>query len=415
MNESRATRYQRRQRRARAMGLASGGLMLTVVALTPLGGILAEWAGRIGVGLPAFPHAVVSFILFVIALVVVWEIAVLPAALYIALSASARHGRHSVSVDELLTAQAQATLVAVPVALGAGATVQAAVWLAGTGWWWPVAGLLIAAALVLALHGAPGILARLGGARPISRTGLRRRLQEIARQARVPVVSVDELPRGDGRLTALVTGAGRSRRIFIASDLVRDWSDDEVTVVAAHELGHHAHHDLWRTLALDALLLSLGLWLADGLLSGAAGAQLAAATGGRRVSPGDLAALPFIAMVAGAVWLATTPLRHAHSRAQERRADRFALALTGEAEAFTAAVRRLGAQHLSEERPSPLTQWLFHRHPTVGERLAMARERGREPGARFSVLGSVQGSGFRVLFSVLGSRSRGRTERRTEN
>ncbi len=90
------------------------------------------------------------------------------------------------------------------------------------------------------------------------------------------------------------------------------------------------------------------------------------------LSPGDLAALPLIALVAGAVWLAATPLRHAHSRRQERRADQFALALTGGADAFSAAIRRLGAQHLAEERPSPLTQWLYHRHPSVAERLAIA-------------------------------------------
>ena len=374
MNESRATRYQRRQRRARAIGLASGGLMLAVVALTPLGRVLVEWTLGIGAGLPAFPRAVVSFVLFVVTLVLLWEIAVLPAVAYMALSADSRPGHRRPSVDELLTAQAQATLVALPAALGAGATVQVAVWIAGAVWWWTVAGLLLAAALVVALHGAPAVVVRFGGARPISRAPLSRRLQEIARQARVPVASVDELPRGDGRLTALVTGAGRSRRIFIASDLVRDWSDDEVAVVAAHELGHHAHHDLWRTLALDALLLCLALWLADGLLAGVPGARVAAATGARLLGPGDLAALPFIALVAGAVWLATTPLRHAHSRAQERRADRFALALTGGADAFSAAIRRLGAQHLSEERPSAVTQWLFHRHPTIGERLAMARD-----------------------------------------
>ena len=67
-----------------------------------------------------------------------------------------------------------------------------------------------------------------------------------------------------------------------------------------------------------------------------------------------------------------TPLRHAHSRILVRRADEFALALTGGADAFTSAIRRLGARHLSEDRPSFLTRWLFHRHPTPEQRLALA-------------------------------------------
>ena len=53
-----------------------------VVALTPVGEDLADWAAGIGAGLPAFPQAAVSLLLFVITLVLIWELAVLPAAAY---------------------------------------------------------------------------------------------------------------------------------------------------------------------------------------------------------------------------------------------------------------------------------------------------------------------------------------------
>ena len=133
----------------------------------------------------------------------------------------------------------------------------------------------------------------------------------------------------------------------------------------AHELAHHVHRDLWATLAVDSALLSFGLWAGDRAVQWFAPALSLA-------SAGDVAALPLIALVTAGVWLLATPLRHAQSRAQERRADRFALKMTGGAEAFGAAVRRLSAQHLAEERPSTLTRWLFHRHPPVAERLALA-------------------------------------------
>ena len=79
--------------------------------------------------------------------------------------------------------------------------------------------------------------------------------------------------------------------------------------------------------------------------------------------------------VAGAVWTLVTPARHALSRWHERRADQFALALTGQGEAFVAAIRRLAEQHLAEERPSRVTRWFTHRHPSIEERLAMAGRR----------------------------------------
>jgi STE24 endopeptidase len=172
----------------------------------------------------------------------------------------------------------------------------------------------------------------------------------MAARARVDVAGIDEWRAADaGRTTALVTGIGRRRRIFISADVVRDWSDTEIAVVVAHELAHHAYHDLLRTLAVDAAVLSFGL--------GAAAAVLAWLPGAGR--PGDPAMLPLIALVAGLVWLAATPLRHAQSRRHERRADLFALVVTGGTDAFSSAIRRLGARHLSEERPSTVTRWLL--------------------------------------------------------
>ena len=68
-----------------------------------------------------------------------------------------------------------------------------------------------------------------------------------------------------------------------------------------------------------------------------------------------------------------TPLVHALSRWNERRADRYALTLTGHAAAFISAMRRLGNQNLAEEQPSRLALWLFHSHPPIEQRIEAAR------------------------------------------
>ena len=84
-------------------------------------------------------------------------------------------------------------------------------------------------------------------------------------------------------------------------------------------------------------------------------------------------ALPIFALVAGAVSVATTPAINAWSRHNERRADRYALTMTDLPGAFISAMRRLGSQNLADERPSRLTYWFFHSHPTIEERIAAAR------------------------------------------
>jgi STE24 endopeptidase len=362
MNETKAARYQRLRRRAHSSGVVSGGLMLALVALTPAARFLATWVSSFGQELSGPLASALALVMFVGVLVVLWELAALPSMVYLGVRVDRRLGRGGPSIDDVLAAQAHATMIALPVVLAAAGIVALSAWLAGS-WWWAMAGVLLATTLGLALHGAPAALARFGEVRPVSRGDLAARLADLADRARVRVAGIDEWRAGSAvPTTALVTGLGRTRRIFISSDVVRDWSDTEIAVVVAHELAHHAYHDLLRTLGLDAVVLSCGLGAAAAVVRAVPSAGVA----------GDLATLPLIALIAGAVWLAATPIRHAQSRRHERRADLFALVTTGGAEAFSSAIRRLGASHLAEERPSAVTRWLFHRHPTVAERLAMA-------------------------------------------
>ena len=48
------------------------------------------------------------------------------------------------------------------------------------------------------------------------------------------------------------------------------------------------------------------------------------------------------------------------------------LDLTSNPDAFTSAMKRLGAQNLAEDQPSAIVQWLFYSHPPMSQRLAAA-------------------------------------------
>jgi STE24 endopeptidase len=76
------------------------------------------------------------------------------------------------------------------------------------------------------------------------------------------------------------------------------------------------------------------------------------------------------------------PVANAFSRAHERRADRYALTMTGNAAAFVTAMKRLAAQNLAEEQPSRMVELLFHSHPSTSARIAAAQAWTAEPPGR---------------------------------
>jgi STE24 endopeptidase len=357
LNESKATRYQRLRRRAGAAEVVSGAVALGVLALPAVAGAVARWAAAAAGG-----SRIGSLVLFAVAVAGAWRAGMLPARLFAGRRVSERYGAPAAGAGMVLE-EVQAAGLAVVMALLVAATVGLAMALA-PGWWWVLAGCGLAGWLALAMRAMPLILAWLAPAGPPVRPGLERRLTGMALAAGVPVTSIGVLA-GQGSPVACVTGAGRTRRVFLSQELVRDWSDDEIAVVVAHEIGHHARHDLMKGAALSAVTMMAALGAADAVLR-----RIGPALG--LAGPADLGAWPLLLLVAAGVWLAATPLRHAQSRRHERLADEFALRLTGETEAFSTAIRRLGARHLAEERPSTLTRWLFHTHPSVGERLALA-------------------------------------------
>lgn len=339
------------------VSLSVGAAWLLAVVMTPLGAGIARWAERVS---PDW-----AFVLFVLALVLIWELIAFPISLMAAAQRERRFRKNRVQIPALLANLARDAATGVVLVVAGAWAVRLSIQWAGP-WWWLLVGIL-GAPLLLVMTAVAGVSVRVApGSRPLTRQALAERLSTLAQRAcgqRVPVLEWSDPA---GAPTALVTGIGASGAILLSREMVADWSDDEIEVVVAHELSHHARRDLWRKASLDALVVLVALWVAD---------RVVAIVGPGLDVPGvsSLTALPLLAVTTWVMWWVLRPLRLAQSRAHEREADRYAVALTGNVEAFRAAIRRMAAQHLVEERPSTVTRWFFHRHPTVEERLDQAR------------------------------------------
>ena len=68
------------------------------------------------------------------------------------------------------------------------------------------------------------------------------------------------------------------------------------------------------------------------------------------------------------------PLLNAISRRYERQCDRYALERTGLREAYISAFQKLAKLNKDDPNPNPVEVFLWHSHPPIAERLALAEE-----------------------------------------
>ena len=236
--------------------------------------------------------------------------------------------------------------------------------------WWLAAAVGCAAVMALVTAAAPVLLMPLlHGSRPLEREVLRHRLEGLSKRAGIPVLSVHEVALGERtrRASAALVGAGTARRILLSDTLLANYTDDEIEVVMAHEIGHHVHRHLLKASLAETILLLAGFRVAAAALD-ASWRWLGLA------SAADPAGMPVLVLSVGGVLVAATPLVNAWSRAHERRADRYALELMRNPSAFIAAMKRLAAQNLAEERPSTLVRLLFSTHPPTSARIEAAKQ-----------------------------------------
>jgi STE24 endopeptidase len=364
VNEDKASRYHRAKRRVTVLATAGAA---AVLALLLVSGGSVRLRDLSVMATASTPDAGSTVAVYVLLLSLVQALLTLPLAFYDDYLIEHRYGLSSESHGEFMRDHGKAALFNIGLALAGAEVVYAAMRTWPRGWWIVSSAALGCGLVVLAVLAPVTLFPLFYRFRPLDRQSLQERLTALSRRAGVRVLGVYEWGLGakTRRANAALVGSGRTRRVLVSDTLLADYSDDEIEAILAHELGHHVHHDMSTAMAVQAALIltSLGLsaltlrmlWRPLGLLG-----------------PSDVAGWPVLLLTGGALVLCATPIVNLLSRHHERRADRYALALTNRPAAFVSAIRRLGVQNLAETNPSRLTLCLFHSHPPVGERIGAA-------------------------------------------
>jgi STE24 endopeptidase len=240
--------------------------------------------------------------------------------------------------------------------------------------WWIVAWVAFMALLVLFAQIAPIVFLPLFYKfEPLENDNLKDRLIRLSEHAGTRVRGVYEwkLSEKSKKANAALTGLGATRRIILADTLLQNYSDDEIEAVLAHELGHHVHKHILKSIAVQAGITLLGFWAANTVL------HYAMERSHLFETMSDFANLPLLVLVSTVLSFLLMPILNSYSRFNERQADRYCFQSITTVAPFISSMNKLAEQNLAERAPGKWVEWFFHSHPAIAKRVAAAEDWAR--------------------------------------
>jgi len=246
--------------------------------------------------------------------------------------------------------------------------------------WWLIAWAAFLVLFVLLAQLAPVVLFPIFYKfAPLEDGDLKARLVRLSERAgtRVRGVYKWNLSEKSKKANAALTGLGTTRRIILADTLLDNYSPDEIEAVLAHELGHHVHRHIFKSILVQAGVTFVGFWAGNWVLRYAVERRHVFAT------LSDFANLPLLALLSTLLSLLLLPALNAYSRFNERQADRYAFRSIPSVAPFITSMNKLAQQNLAERSPSKWVEWLFHSHPSISKRVAAAQNWGKQHNSGF--------------------------------
>jgi len=165
--------------------------------------------------------------------------------------------------------------------------------------------------------------------------------------------------------------------VVIFDNVLHDLPPRQVLSIVAHELGHARYNDV----LTGSVLAAFGAMFGVGLLGLAL--QLV------RRRPGSLrdpSVVPLVLALVAIGTLLSSPVNNGLSRRIETRADVVSLETTRDPQAFEQMMKQLALHSLSDNPPA-WSQFWFGSHPTTLQRIAIARQLGRQSGGQEAAAG----------------------------
>ena len=188
----------------------------------------------------------------------------------------------------------------------------------------------------------------------------------MARANGIPAREVYEIDasRQTTRMSANVSGLGKTMRITLNDNLLRRGSPEEIQSIMGHEMGHYVLNHTYKGTFFFSVVFIIFFALLNWSLRSSLGRW------GERWQIrdiGDPAVLPLVVLLGSIFFFVLTPITNSYTRIEEHEADMYGLNASRQPDGFAQ-----GAIHLGEYRkmsPGALEEWIFFDHPSGRNRI----------------------------------------------
>lgn len=208
---------------------------------------------------------------------------------------------------------------------------------------------------------------------PLADGNVKNSIMELTKKANIKdcnIFLVDK-SKDTSALNAYMTGIGYSKRIVIWDTSLKEFSQDELNFIVAHEIGHYVLSHIYKSMVFEGILIFLFLFLIHKLLP-----LILSDFGGlfHITNSKDFAIIPLVILVLNISIFFISPITSFYSRYHEHEADTFALELTQDNKAGEEAFNKLSKGNLSIFEPNKFYLLWFYDHPSLRDRIIFTRE-----------------------------------------
>lgn len=201
---------------------------------------------------------------------------------------------------------------------------------------------------------------------PLEEGSLRSSIEAYAKTVDFPLTNIFVIDgsKRSSKANAYFSGIGKKKAIVLYDTLMKDNTEEELTAILAHEVGHYKMKHVQKSLILSVLQTGVLLFIFGSLANSTA---LASALGTSEISF-HIALLGF-SMLYSPISLLTGIAMNMYSRKNEYEADAFAKK-TYQAESLMSALKKLSVNHLSNLTPNKVYTFVHYSHPPLVQRLS---------------------------------------------